>query len=68
MKKKPLDFMVCLRHIDNQMIVSRSKTAIAKHCNIDYITVHRHRADACYSTSKYTIWYNVEWVRTHDGK
>lgn len=51
-------FIIGLRAIDQSILCSKSKEAIAKHIGISSKTVARKQAIGNYQCAKYSIWFD----------
>lgn len=61
-------FIVVLDHKDHSILLTKSKSEVAKHCGVCYNTIHRiSKKGPVYSASDYDMWFGVVPKRLKRG-
>ena len=61
--------MVAFDKKSKESIVSKSYASIAKYAGTSLYLLHKHEAiGPVYETDTFIIYFNVLWVRAHEGK
>lgn len=60
-------FIIGLNHLDQSILCSKSKEAIARHLGISSKTVARRQANGNYQGAKYSIWFDQSIERINRG-